>query len=184
MLFVGARVIPPLLARVARTGSRELFTLAVLALALGVAFAASAGFGVSLALGAFLAGVVVSESDLSHQAAADALPLRDAFAVLFFVSVGMLFDPAFLLAALEDRGPADGNRHRKRPRGAATCRVARVPAANRPNCGSRSGPGGRVLVHHGRAGPNAGPAATGGSHPHSCYGHHFDQSQPATLPSH
>lgn len=99
MLFVGARVIPRLLNQVARTGSRELFTLAVLALALGVAFAASFGFGVSLALGAFLAGVVVSESDLSHQAAADALPLRDAFAVLFFVSVGMLFDPAFLLAA-------------------------------------------------------------------------------------
>jgi CPA2 family monovalent cation:H+ antiporter-2 len=97
MLFVGARVIPPLLARVARTGSRELFTLCILALALGVAFAASAGFGVSLALGAFLAGVVVSESDLSHQAAADALPLREAFAVLFFVSVGMLFDPRLLL---------------------------------------------------------------------------------------
>jgi CPA2 family monovalent cation:H+ antiporter-2 len=99
MLFVGARVIPRLLNQVARTGSRELFTLAVLALALGVAFAASFGFGVSLALGAFLAGVVVSGSDLSHQAAANALPLRDAFAVLFFVSVGMLFDPVFLLAA-------------------------------------------------------------------------------------
>ena len=83
---------------VAREGSRELFTLAVLAIALGIAFVSSSVFGVSLALGAFLAGLVVSESDMSHQAAADALPLRDAFAVLFFVSVGMLLDPTFLLA--------------------------------------------------------------------------------------
>jgi CPA2 family monovalent cation:H+ antiporter-2 len=98
MLFVGARVIPRVLSQVARTGSRELFTLGVLAVALGVAFTSAYVFNVSLALGAFMAGVVVSESDLSHQAAADALPLRDAFAVLFFVSVGMLFDPAFVLA--------------------------------------------------------------------------------------
>ena len=97
MLFVGTRVIPWLLGRVARTGSRELFTLAVLAVALGVAVGAAALFGVSFALGAFFAGVVISESDLSHQAAADALPLQDAFAVLFFVSVGMLFDPAIVL---------------------------------------------------------------------------------------
>jgi monovalent cation:H+ antiporter-2, CPA2 family len=99
MLFVGARAIPWLLDQVAHTGSRELFTLAVLALAVGVAFGSAIAFGASLALGAFLAGAVLSESDLSHQAAADALPLRDAFAVLFFVSVGMLFDPNFLLAA-------------------------------------------------------------------------------------
>jgi monovalent cation:H+ antiporter-2, CPA2 family len=98
MLAVGARVIPLLLVQVIRTGSRELFTLAVLAVALGIAVLSATVFGVSLALGAFLAGVVVAESDLSHQAAADALPLRDAFAVLFFVSVGMLFDPWFLLA--------------------------------------------------------------------------------------
>ena len=97
MFFVGGRVVPWLLTQVARSGSRELFTLAVLAVALGVAFASAALFGVSLALGAFLAGLVVGESDQSHQAAADALPLRDAFAVLFFVSVGMLFDPSFLL---------------------------------------------------------------------------------------
>jgi CPA2 family monovalent cation:H+ antiporter-2 len=97
MLVVGARVIPLLLVQVIRTGSRELFTLAVLAIALGIAVFSATVFGVSLALGAFLAGVVVAESDLSHQAAADALPLRDAFAVLFFVSVGMLFDPSFLL---------------------------------------------------------------------------------------
>ena len=98
MVVAGARVIPWLLLQVARQGSRELFTLAVLAIALGIAYVASTVFGVSFALGAFLAGLVVSESDMSHQAAADALPLRDAFAVLFFVSVGMLLDPAVLLA--------------------------------------------------------------------------------------
>jgi CPA2 family monovalent cation:H+ antiporter-2 len=97
MLFVGTRAVPWLLERVARTGSRELFTLAVLAVAVGVAVGAASLFGVSFALGAFFAGVVISESDLSHQAAADALPLQDAFAVLFFVSVGMLFDPAVLV---------------------------------------------------------------------------------------
>jgi len=98
MLVVGVRVVPPLLEWVDRTGSRELFTLAVLAIAIGIAFAAFAVFGVSFALGAFLAGVVLNESPISHQAAEDALPLRDAFAVLFFVSVGMLFDPAILVA--------------------------------------------------------------------------------------
>ncbi len=97
MLVVGRRVVPWLLERTARTGSRELFTLAVLAVALGIAVGAAALFGVSFALGAFFAGVVISESDLSHQAAADALPLQDAFAVLFFFSVGMLFDPRILL---------------------------------------------------------------------------------------
>jgi CPA2 family monovalent cation:H+ antiporter-2 len=97
MLFVGTRAVPWLLGRVARTGSRELFTLAVLAVALGIAVGAASLFGVSFALGAFFAGVVIAESDLSHQAAADALPLQDAFAVLFFVSVGMLFDPMVLV---------------------------------------------------------------------------------------
>lgn len=98
MVVVGARVVPWLLVQVAREGSQEMFTLGVLAVALGVAFASSAIFGVSLALGAFLAGAIVGETDLSHKAAADALPLRDAFAVLFFVSVGMLLDPAYLIA--------------------------------------------------------------------------------------
>lgn len=97
MLFVGRRVIPWLLGSVVKTGSRELFTLAVVALAMGIAVGAAALFGVSVALGAFFAGVVIGESDVSHQAAADALPLRDAFAVLFFVSVGMLFDPRVLI---------------------------------------------------------------------------------------
>ncbi|QCO17636.1 Kef family K(+) transporter (plasmid) [Azospirillum brasilense] len=96
VLVVGTRAIPWLLMQVARTGSRELFTLSVLATALGIAYGSAELFGVSFALGAFFAGVVLSESDFSHQAAADALPLQDAFAVLFFVSVGMLFDPMIL----------------------------------------------------------------------------------------
>lgn len=97
ILLVGARLFPWLLARVEQTGSRELFTLAVAALALGVAFVSSELFGVSFALGAFFAGVVVNESDLSHRAAADLQPLQDVFAALFFVAVGMLFDPGILL---------------------------------------------------------------------------------------
>jgi monovalent cation:H+ antiporter-2, CPA2 family len=97
MLIVGRRLIPWLLERTAGTGSRELFTLAVLAIALGVAYASAMLFGVSFALGAFFAGMVLNESKLSHQAATDSLPLRDAFAVLFFVSIGMLFDPMILL---------------------------------------------------------------------------------------
>jgi CPA2 family monovalent cation:H+ antiporter-2 len=96
-LVVGTRAVPWLLTRVARTGSRELFTLAVLATALGIAYGSAALFGVSFALGAFFAGVILSESELSHKAGADSLPLQDAFAVLFFVSVGMLFDPSILV---------------------------------------------------------------------------------------
>ncbi|WBX84577.1 YbaL family putative K(+) efflux transporter [Sphingosinicella microcystinivorans] len=97
MLVVGKRLVPWVLERIARTGSRELFTLSVLATALGIAYGSAALFGVSFALGAFFAGAVLSESDFSHQAAADSLPLQDAFAVLFFVSVGMLFNPAILV---------------------------------------------------------------------------------------
>ena len=97
MLIIGRRVIPWILHYVAHTGSRELFRLAVLAIALGAAFGAAELFGVSFALGAFFAGMVLSESELSHQAASETLPLRDAFAVLFFVSVGMLFDPMILI---------------------------------------------------------------------------------------
>lgn len=98
-LIVGTRVVPWLLMQVARTGSRELFTLAVLAIALGIAFGSAALFGVSFALGAFFAGVILSESELSHRAGEDSLPLQDAFAVLFFVSVGMLFDPSIVVRA-------------------------------------------------------------------------------------
>ena len=97
MLVVGRRVIPAILHYVAHTASRELFRLAVLTLSLGVAFAAAHVFDVSFALGAFFAGMILSESELSHRAAQETLPLRDAFAVLFFVSVGMLFDPRVLI---------------------------------------------------------------------------------------
>ncbi len=97
MLVVGRRAIPWVLERVAGTGSRELFTLCVLAVAMGVAFGAAELFGVSFALGAFFAGMLLNESEFGHKAANDSLPMRDAFAVLFFVSVGMLFNPAILL---------------------------------------------------------------------------------------
>lgn len=97
MLVVGRRMIPWMLHYIAHTGSRELFRLGVLTIALVVAFGAAKLFGVSLALGAFFAGMILSESPLSQRAAQESLPLRDAFAVLFFVSVGMLFDPASLL---------------------------------------------------------------------------------------
>ena len=97
MLLVGRRVVPWILERVAGTGSRELFTLCVLALAMGIAFGASELFGVSFALGAFFAGMLLNESEFGHQAANDSLPMRDAFAVLFFVSVGMLFNPSILV---------------------------------------------------------------------------------------
>jgi monovalent cation:H+ antiporter-2, CPA2 family len=97
MLLAGKRVVPWVLHRVVHMGSRELFRLAVLAIALGVAYLASALFGISFALGALFAGLIMAESELSQQAANETLPLRDAFAVLFFVSVGMLFDPLILL---------------------------------------------------------------------------------------
>jgi CPA2 family monovalent cation:H+ antiporter-2 len=96
MLVVGRRVFPALLWQVARTNSRELFTLCVVATAVGIAYGAAKLFGVSFALGAFFAGMVMRESEFSHRAAEESLPLREAFAVLFFVSVGMLFDPAVL----------------------------------------------------------------------------------------
>jgi CPA2 family monovalent cation:H+ antiporter-2 len=99
MLVVGRRVIPWVLHFVSHTRSRELFRLAVLAIALGVAYGATHFFGVSFALGAFFAGMVMSSSTLSSQAMRETLPLRDAFAVLFFVSVGMLFNPAIILTA-------------------------------------------------------------------------------------
>lgn len=96
MLVVGRRLIPWLLWQVTKTGSRELFTLLIIAAAIGIAFGASALFHVSFALGAFFAGMVMKESEFSHRAAEESLPLRDAFSVLFFVSVGMLFEPTIL----------------------------------------------------------------------------------------
>ena len=99
MLVVGMRVLPWALAKVARTGSRELFTLAVIVVALGVAYASASLFGASFALGAFFAGVVLGESDLGHQAAAESLPLQRVFAAIFFVSIGMLLNPWTILDA-------------------------------------------------------------------------------------
>jgi CPA2 family monovalent cation:H+ antiporter-2 len=96
-IVLGPRIVPSLLKQVARTGSRELFTLAVLGVALGIAYGSAVVFGVSFALGAFFAGVVLNESPFGHRAAAQSLPMQDAFAVLFFVSVGMLFDPTIIL---------------------------------------------------------------------------------------
>jgi monovalent cation:H+ antiporter-2, CPA2 family len=98
MVIVGWRLIPWLLRRVAGTGSRELFLLATLAVALGIAYGGAAFFGLSFALGAFVAGLVVGQSDVGHDAGEQVVPLQDAFAVLFFVSVGMLIEPSFLLA--------------------------------------------------------------------------------------
>jgi monovalent cation:H+ antiporter-2, CPA2 family len=97
MLVAGRRLLPKLLWAVARTGSRELFTLAVISVAVGVAYLSAELFSVSFALGAFFAGMMMRESALSHRAAEESLPFRDAFSVLFFVSVGMLFDPAIVL---------------------------------------------------------------------------------------
>ncbi len=99
MLLVGRRVLPRALWLVARSGSQELFTLAVIAAAIGIAYGASALFNVSFALGAFFAGMVMRESEFAHRAASESLPLRDAFAVLFFVAVGMLFDPVVVVEA-------------------------------------------------------------------------------------
>ncbi|TXL72064.1 cyclic nucleotide-binding domain-containing protein [Vineibacter terrae] len=96
-VVLGPKVVPWMLKQVARTGSRELFTLSVLAIAMGIAYGSATLFGVSFALGAFFAGVVLAESDFSHRAAANSLPLQDAFAILFFVSVGMLFDPSIVV---------------------------------------------------------------------------------------
>jgi CPA2 family monovalent cation:H+ antiporter-2 len=99
VFFIGGRLVPRILRMVARTDSRELFTLAVLVVALGIAVGSAVTFNASMALGAFLAGMVVGQSEFSLRAASEALPMRDAFAVLFFVSVGMLFDPAQLMQA-------------------------------------------------------------------------------------
>ncbi len=97
MLIIGKRLVPMIMQFVARLGSRELFTLTVVAAAVSIAYGSYAVFGVSMALGAFFAGMVVKESDFSHRAEEETLPLREIFSILFFVSVGMLFDPRILL---------------------------------------------------------------------------------------
>ena len=129
MLIVGKRLLPRLLWAVARTGSRELFTLAVISAAVGVAYASAELFSVSFALGAFFAGMMMRESALSHRAAEESLPLRDAFSVLFFVSVGMLFEPAIVL-----REPLK------------VVAVVAIIMFGQDDCGGSSGPGARVSL--------------------------------------
>ena len=147
-IVVGTRVIPFVLDHIADTGSRELFTLTVLTLALGIAVGSAAVFGVSMALGAFLAGLVVGRSDYSLRAASEALPMRDAFAVLFFVAVGMLLSPRLPARGAgpdsgdagcrDDRQAADRARHR------AGARLSVQGGAGHRRC---AGADRRVLVH-------------------------------------
>ena len=158
--FAGSRVVPRMLELAARLRSRELFTLTVLAIAVMVATGSALFFGASMALGAFLAGMVVGQSPVSHQAAADALPLRDAFAVLFFVSVGMLFDPGLPAPRARPRP----RRPRRRAGGEAARRAgrggrARLLDAHRARRRPRPRPGRRVLVHPRRPRPRARPPA-------------------------
>ena len=152
MLVVGRRVIPWILQYVAHTGSRELFRLAVLAIALGVAFGAAMLFGVSFALGAFFAGMMLSEiASSASRRRPRSLPLRDAFAVLFFVSVGMLFDPAILmrepLAGAGDRADHRGRQVAGRVRDRARLRLSR---SHRADDLGEPGADRRVLLHPGR----------------------------------
>ena len=157
MLVVGKRVFPRLLLMVSRTGSRELFTLCVVSAAIGVAFGSAELFGVSFALGAFFAGMMIGESALSQRAADESLPLREAFAVLFFVSVGMLFDPAVLV-----EHPAAGARgHRVIMVGKSLAAIRpgaalRLRPADRAHRGREPGADRRVLVHPRRARRRAG----------------------------
>ncbi len=152
MLLVGRRVIPWMLHYVAHTGSRELFRLAVLAIALGVAYGAAELFGVSLALGAFFAGVILSESELAHQAAQESLPLRDAFAVLFFVSVGMLFNPMILIQEpLSVLGVVAIIVIGNTAIALAILIALRQPLGQVPHRRGESGPDRRVLLHPGQS---------------------------------
>ena len=183
MVVAGTRLVPRLLTLVSNEGSKELFTLAVLAIAIGFAFLSSTVFGVSFALGAFLAGAVVGESDMSHQAAADALPLRDAFAVLFFVSVGMLLDPAILLAmplAIVAVRPARGRRQGDRQ--VRDRRAVRLPGPGRVDGRRRPRPDRRVLVHPGHRRPVARAAPARGLPAHRRRRAAVDRAQPGPLP--
>ena len=178
--IVGRRLIPMVLDRVAATGSRELFTLTVLVVALGIAVGSAVVFGVSMALGAFLAGMVVGRSDYSLRAATEALPMRDAFAVLFFVSVGMLLDPGALLRSpgATRRGP----RHRD-PRQAAGRggHAGPQPLSDAHGDDRRAGarPDRRVLVHPDHAGARSESGAGRGARHRGGGGDRLDHDQPA-----
>ncbi len=180
MYVVGRRVIPRVLDAVAQ--ERELFRLAVLAIALGVAFGAAKLFGVSFALGAFFAGMVLGESELSHRAAEESVPLREAFAVLFFVAVGMLFNPAIVLE--RTAGPArdavhhPGRKVRRRLRDRDA-----VPAYRRRRHDDRSEPVAdrRVLVHPRRARRRHGNPARAGTRPGARRGDDLHRPEPVRV---
>ena len=166
MLIVGRRAIPWVLERIAGTGSRELFTLAVLAIALGVAFGSAELFGVSFALGAFFAGMLLNESEFSHQAAQDSLPMRDAFAVLFFVSVGMLFDPRILIEhPLQVLATTLIIVFGKSVAAYAIVRAFGHPNATALTISDQPGADRRVRLHHRRARPVAEDPAQGRPRP-------------------
>ena len=161
--FVGRRVIPAILDRIAATRSRELFTLTVLALAIGLAVGSATVFGVSMALGAFLAGMVVGSSDYSLRAATEALPMRDAFAVLFFVSVGMLLRPAALLEQPGFILTALGIVLVCNPLIASRLRMAdALSDSDGGHAGGVTGADRRVLVHPGHARARPGDRSRGG----------------------
>ena len=160
MLVFGRRIIPWILHYVAHGGSRELFRLAVLSIALGCAYGAAQLFDVSFALGAFFAGMILSESALSQQAASETLPLRDAFAVLFFISVGMLFDPRILINdAAAGAGDRRHHHHRQVGRGAGDRARLRPPVGHGVDDRREPGADRRVLVHPGDARRLAQPDA-------------------------
>ena len=167
---------------VASTRSRELFTLTVLVVALGIAVASAKVFGVSMALGAFLAGMVVGRSEFSVRAASEALPMRDAFAVLFFVSVGMLLDPRQLLRAADaGRADAGGDRHREAGGGAAHHGAVPAFPQGRSVRGRRARPDRRVLVHRGDARQLDGRAACGCDTNARRGRHRLDHHQPTPV---
>ena len=184
-IVVGGRVLPWVLTQVARTQSRELFTLAVLAIALGIAVSSAQVFGVSMALGAFLAGLVVGRSEFGVRATSDALPMRDAFAVLFFVSVGMLLDPGTLARRSADAGGDAGHRPDRQAAGRDGHRPA-VPLSAEGGAVGRGGAGAdrRVLVHR-RLGRHRLRRADRRCHQRPRRGRHrVDHAQPAPLPQH
>ena len=158
--LVGGRVIPWLLGHVAATRSRELFTLTILVVALGIAVGSAMVFGVSMALGAFLAGMVVGRSDFSLRAASEALPMRDAFAVLFFVSVGMLFEPCRAVEVTRHRRAHAGRRHDREAAGRLRDhRGVGLPQPGRAGGRGRPRPDRGVFVHPGCAGEGIGHPA-------------------------
>ena len=185
MLVVGRRLFPWLLWQIARTGSRELFTLCVIAAAVGIAYGSAELFGVSFALGAFFAGMVMRESPLSYRAAEESLPLRDAFSVLFFVSVGMLFDPHVLISepihAIVGRGD-----HRIRQIAGRLFSRPALPLPPQYGAHGLGQPGAdrRVFFHPGQLGGFPGASANGRSKPHSGRSNHLDRAQSSGVPRH